>query len=701
MSNQLDQRVSSAFYGHFPKLREAQEAAIVPLLSGSNLVLTAGTGSGKTEAVMAPLVSRYWRQASASDSLFLLYIAPTKALVNDLEKRLNLPLASLGLRAGVRHGDKDDLASGILPHVLITTPESLDVLLFRGEPALQSVRAVVIDEVHLLYNTQRGLQLSILLRRLRQILANGLQWAALSATIGVLSYVRDFLVGNNEDAELLTFPPQRRIDAQIRHIRHMADFLSLVRRLVEGRDTKLLIFANSRRECERLTGALQQDTSLQHSVFAHYSSLSPGIRVDTEHKFSSYGTAICVATSTLELGIDIGDIDAILLWGAPGGVDSFLQRIGRGNRRSNKTNVICLVPDTSSSVVIDALRFAAYINAASKGELPDKEPYDLFGAIGQQCLSVIASDGGRFTKISDLYDLLGHKPYLSRDILEAILAELATNGFLQRHGFKNRYGADEELHKLVDMRLIYGNFGIGSQMVDLFHGAKHLGEVPAMNLLRIQRSVYVRFAGKCWQVKKASRDGIHLQPYQSTAGVVDFSYVGSYVPLDPHNIDRVWRLIHSDELALNLFTKELRQQVEFSIDRLRQICAQKQIPYQRSAEGIRYFTFAGYLINRAIGLYTRKPNFKADGLSLLVPSAIDWDSIGIHPSDYEDFFHLLFEASTGQSIYQKQLPLNLQKQEYLQDWLKDAGITRILKRLFGAETILIDDENAAIFGFST
>ena len=701
MIDRLDQRVSSAFYGRFPKLREAQEAAIVPLLSGSNLVLTAGTGSGKTEAVMAPLVSRYWRQAAAADALFLLYIAPTKALVNDLEKRLNLPLASLGLRAGVRHGDKDDLASGVLPHVLITTPESLDVLLFRREPALQSVRAVVIDEVHLLYNTQRGLQLSILLRRLRQILANELQWAALSATIGVLSYVRDFLVGNNEDADLLAFSAQRIIDAQIRHVRSMADFLSLVRRLTEGRDTKLLVFANSRRECERLTGTLQQDASLQHSAFAHYSSLSPEIRVDTERKFSSLGTAICVATSTLELGIDIGDIDAILLWGDPGGVDSFLQRIGCGNRRSNKTNVLCLVPDTSSSVVIDALRFAAYINAASKGELPDKEPYDLFGAVGQQCLSVIAAEGGSFTKISDICDLLGHKPYLSRDIVEVILAELAANGFLQRHGFKNRYGADEELHKLVDMRLIYGNFGIGSQMVDLFHGAKRLGAVPAMNLLRIRRSVFVRFAGKCWQVKKASPDGIHLQPSQSTASVVDFSYGGSYVSPDPHNIDRVWWMIHSDELALDLFTKELRQQVEFFIDRFRQMCSQKQIPYLRSSEGIRYFTFAGYLINRAIGLYTRKPGFKADDLSLLVPSPVDWASIGIHPSDYEDFFHLLFEASTGQSIYQKQLPLDLQEREYLQDWLKDAGIMRILTRLFGAETRLIDNENATNFGFST
>jgi ATP-dependent Lhr-like helicase len=200
----------------------------------------------------------------------------------------------------------------------------------------------------------------------------------------------------------------------------------------------------------------------------HYGILSsptilrcrPKFVVDTELKFSSMRTAICAATSTLELGIDIGDIDAVLLWGVPGGVDSFLQRIGRGNRRSNKTNVVCLVPDDSSAVTIDALRFAALLDAAIKGELPVREPYDLFGAVGQQCLSVIASNSGRFTRIADLCDLVEHKPYLSRDIVEAILADFAFSGFLQRHGYKNQYRADEELHRLVDMKLIYGNFGI-------------------------------------------------------------------------------------------------------------------------------------------------------------------------------------------------------------------------------------------------
>ncbi len=137
----LERQVAAAFYGRFSSLRPAQDAAIQPLVSGQNVILSSGTGSGKTEAVVAPLLNRYWRQAVESDTLTILYIAPTKALANDLAKRLHAPLEALGLLVGVRHGDRDDLASGKTPHFLLTTPESLEVMLFRKDKALSSTGA--------------------------------------------------------------------------------------------------------------------------------------------------------------------------------------------------------------------------------------------------------------------------------------------------------------------------------------------------------------------------------------------------------------------------------------------------------------------------------------------------------------------------------------------------------------------------------
>ncbi|MBF8264317.1 MAG: hypothetical protein HW384_181 [Dehalococcoidia bacterium] len=687
----LDPRVAVAFYGHFSKLTEVQEAAIEPLTAGKNIVISSATASGKTEAVLAPLVSKYWRLAAKANALTLLYIAPTKALVNDIEKRIYLPCSTIGLRVGVRHGDRDDLIGSMKPHLLITTPESLDVMLFRKEPALLSIRAVVIDEVHLLYNTQRGLQLSILLRRLRQLIPEGLQWAALSATIGDLSGVREFLVGKDQSAMYLSYPTRRPIDAQVRHVASESVFLDLIRKLLGGQSTKLLIFTNSRRECERLAGALHRDDTLRHSVFAHYSSLSPEVRLDTERKFASTKTAICVATSTLELGIDIGDIDAVILWGMPGSVESFLQRVGRGNRRSNKTNVVCLIPDDSPSVTLDAMRFVVLIDAARKGELPVRAPYDIFGAVGQQLLSIIASDGGRFTRITDLCEIMAHKTYLSRDIVENILAELASNGFLQRHGFKNQYGADEVLHRLVDMKLIYGNFGIGSQMVDVYHGSKRLGDVPATNLMKLLNGSLIRFAGKCWKVQKFSRDGIFLQPSPATSGASDFSYGGEAVHTDAFVFDRIWKLIHSSELFEELLAKELRPRVAQFIERIRSVCSQEHIPCQRVTEGVRYYTFGGYLVNKAICLVSRKVGFRVDDISLLVPSEIDWTQIPQQPAIYNEFFPLLFETSSGQSIYQRMLPVNLQQQEFLQEWLKDKTIPLVLARLVKGKPKLVKE----------
>jgi ATP-dependent Lhr-like helicase len=692
----LDPRVATAFYGRFESLREAQQAAIEPILAGRNVILSSGTGSGKTEAVTAPLMSRFWREAVKTDALVLLYIAPTKALVNDLEKRLYQPLYSLGLRVGVRHGDRDDLASGQRVHVLVTTPESLDVMLFRKDPALSDVRAVVIDEVHLVYNTQRGLQLSILLQRLQDRLGKPFQWAALSATIGNLSDVRGFLASGDEDAVFLSYPSHRTIDAQIRHVVTEAGFLDLIRRLTDGRPTKLLVFANSRRECERLAGILQHDPSLRHAVFAHYSSLSPEVRLDTEKKFAASDTAICLATSTLELGIDIGDIDAVLLWGVPGGVESFLQRIGRGNRRAHKTNAVCLIPDTSESVGWDALCFASLVDAASRGELPRRRPYELYGAVAQQMLSVIASDGGRFTRVADLCQLVRHKPHLDRPTVESILAQLAANGYLQPHGFKNQYGAEEPLHELVDFQMIYGNFGAGSQTVDLYHGAKRLGDVPATNLLRIHRGSEVRFAGKCWRVQKASREKILLQPTRP-GHAMDFTYTSGGMQTDSFVANRVWQLLHADQFPEDLLASPLRRSVGEARAKLRGACAIHQIPYVRSADGIRYFTFAGYLVNKAVGLISRKASFKASDASLLVPSPIDWATFPSEPTAYEGVFPSLFEASSAQSLYQAQLPPELQLREYLEDWLKDQAVADALLRLVGSSPVAVDPASVAFF----
>lgn len=687
----LDRRVASAFYGAFPTLRECQEKAIEPLLQGRNLVLAAGTGSGKTEAVTAPIVSRFWLAAIQTDSLMILYIAPTKALINDLEKRLSPVLTKLGLRVGIRHGERDDLKSGPKPHLLITTPESLDVLLFRKDAALSTVKAVVIDEVHLLYNTQRGLQLSILLRRLRRKSTSNLQWAAVSATIGRLTDIRTFLVEDAEATDFVSCSIERHLDAQVRHVTSGASFLNLIGKLMAGRPTKLLVFTNSRRECERLANILAEDANLSRGVFTHYSSLSTEVRLEAERNFAASASAICLATSTLELGIDIGDIDAVLLWGVPLGIESFLQRIGRGNRRSSKTNVVCLIPDDSDNVVGEALRFMALIDAAKAGELPVRAPYELFGSAAQQCLNIIASEKGSFTRVADLCEAVCDKNYLSRQHLDSILTELADKDYLRHHGFKNQYGGSENLYQLVDYRMIYGNFAAGSQTVDVFHESTHLGTVPATNLLRIRLNVVVRFAGKCWQTKKASPDGIFLKPVKTNQGAIDFTHGARVSHSDSFVLDRVWHLLHATDFQGEILAKSIRCHVVHVRDSFRKNCSIGQIPYVRSPEGIRYLTYGGYFVNKAIALATSQDRFRADDVSLQVATPINWADVPDDPKDYIAIMNHLFERTSEQSIYQTLLPLDLQLHEFAQQWLKDETIKKILERLSCGSPVLVSE----------
>jgi len=693
MSNRdlLDHSVASAFYGQFPTLRPVQEDAIEHILQGKNVVLSSGTGSGKTEAVLAPVVSVYRQEALNTDSLTILYIAPTKALVNDLEKRIHLPLNRVNLRLGIRHGDRDDLASGSIPHVLITTPESLEVLLLRKEKCLSTVKAIIIDEVHLLYNTQRGLHLSVLIKRMRALTNNNLQWAALSATVSILSNIRNFLFGANEEAVFLQYPAQRTIDAYIRQISDEDSFLKLVKRLIEGESIKILIFANSRRVCEKLVSILSSDLALESLVFAHYSSLSPELRIETEKKFASAKTAICVATSTLELGIDIGDIDAVILWGAPGSAESFLQRIGRGNRRQNKTNAVCLIPDDSHSPLGEGIRFLALVDASKNGELPVLDPFDLYGASGQQCLSMIAAEQGKYQRIANLCQFFDHQVHLSRSIIEDILAELANDGYLQKHGFKNQYGADQKLYELIDYRMIYGNFAVNSQTVNVFHSTKILGNVPSINLLRVKPGSCVRFAGKSWFVKKASTDGFILESIntRSKKEAIDFIYPGGGIGFDAFLSNRMWTIIHS-EIDKKLISEKLYNDWSAFKKRLIDVCNYDQIPYIEKEHYYCYLTFGGYLLNKAIALITNQFDFKADDISLKCSLPIDWNSIPSEPKDFEPVFHSLFEMTSNQSLYQTLLPQNLQLQEYLQDWLKDRTIVTVLDRLKKSTAVKVD-----------
>lgn len=420
----LNKKVAGILYGDFPSLRDHQDAVIYDIVNGNNIILSAGTGSGKTEAVMAPLVTRYQKELRAEEGVVILYICPTKALVNDLLKRL-FKLDRMDIKVGIRHGEKDDLKKVIPPGILITTPESLEVLLIRQDPALLTIKSIVIDEVHLFYNTQRGFQLAVLIQRLKQFIqSDTLQMIALSATIADPDCIIDYIFG--KEAEFKNFSADakaREIKALLKVLNSDEDLLRLMQKIQKG-FSKILIFVNSRMECDSLCHKINDVPQLQDRVRSHYSSLSREFREETEQWFASTPKAICVATSTLELGIDIGDINLVILYGVPFSVESFLQKIGRGNRKSHITQVLMLVPHYSKSPLFDALMFASFLDLARQEKYALRAPYHLYGVVGQQILTMILQDKQAYTRIKDICEPFAALEYLNRQDIENIQESL-------------------------------------------------------------------------------------------------------------------------------------------------------------------------------------------------------------------------------------------------------------------------------------
>lgn len=683
MATTLTTEVGRAFYGNFSELRPAQRESVGPVVAGHDVLVLAGTGSGKTEAVLAPLVQRWLPAMRRDGGCTLIYVTPTRALANDLLRRIEPPMNSLGLRVGVRHGERNDLGRAEAPPLLITTPESLDVLLTAREEALRPVRAVVLDEIHLIYNTQRGFQLGVLLRRLENLTGTACQVVGLSATVAEPTHIWQFFRPGREVVAVLD-EQVKPLDAFIRDVPSNQALVDLIDGLSSGPRVKILLFANARRECDRLGALLRGSTGFGDSVFVHHSSLARQVRLDAERGFHEASKAVCVATSTLELGIDIGDIDLVALYGHPGGWESFLQRVGRGNRRSTKTNVACLVSPDHGSRFRNVLAFEALLSQIRSGRLERERPLDIYGAAAQQLLSLISERSGAYLRVRDLAEYFTGWPHLEVGVVERILQGLADSGHLIRHDFRNRFGAGEELHRLRDLRMIWGNFPLRSRDVRLVTGGRQIGTVPVMNLVRLSLGVIVRFAGRHWRVCRITPDHIEVEPSRSTGGV-EISYGGTGARMDPTIVEEMLRLIEAGvpspamgEEAGNDFIK--------SAERMRRHVGWGRLPVATDGQGrYHYFTFGGRLLNGVIARWAGLDAFDAGEIVLRTDQPVDMSALPRDLQELEDDAALALQVPGDLTVFQTLLPAELLLRELGDVWLKTAAHERSLERLRGSK----------------
>lgn len=676
---ELTPDVGRAFYGGFQGLRPAQRAAVGPVLAGQDVLVLAGTGSGKTEAVLAPLVQRWFSAMRRESGCTLLYITPTRALANDLLRRLEPPMGFLRLKVGIRHGERNDLGRAEKPDLLITTPESFDVLVSGRHESLLTVRAVVLDEIHLTYNTQRGFQVASLLKRLHAFIGRSTQVVGLSATVADPSDIWRFF---RADCEVVTVRDEQSkpLDACIRQIVSDQAFADLFKDVVTHPRAKVLVFANSRRECDRLGAVLRQAKSFGDNVFVHHSSLERDARLIAERNFQESPKAVCVATSTLELGIDIGDIDLVVLFGHPGGWESFLQRVGRGNRRSAKTNVLCLVPEQHGSSFRNILAFESLLSQIRSGRLERERPLAIYGAAVQQLLSVVAERNGAYVRAQDLVDLMSAWSHLDGAIVDTLLEELVESGHLVRHGFKNRFAGGEQLHRLRDLRLIWGNFPGRSREVHVCSGGRQVGSIPAANLLRLTPGAIFRFAGRHWRVRQVRPEQIDVEPTKSPAAI-EVSYGGSGARLDPTVVEEMLRLIQSGITATAL-AKDAGRTFVATATRMAAHVAGDRLPVARDAAGYHYyFTFGGKLLNEVLARWARLEDYAAGEVALRTRERLDLSDLPTEPADLAATAAGTLQVPADLTTFQGLLPSSILVRELADIWVKAPVHQRSLQRL--------------------
>ena len=350
------------FQARFPEPTPAQAAAAPRILGGEHVLIISPTGTGKTLAAFLPILHQLsldHARGQLPDSLQAIYISPLRALAYDLDKNLNGPLheaydGKSPIRIARRSGDTETGERRQQfehpPHILLTTPESLGLLLSqsRWHPHLASVRWVVIDEVHALAENKRGADLSLSLERLSHLCGKGPQRIGLSATVSPAAEVASYVAGAGREATVVEAPTAKRIDLRVytplqRQPYPAAGFsgerlVGELARLIDANRTTL-VFTNTRSGAEGATYWLrQQRPALGEQIECHHASLDRDLRIAVEDRLKRGELRAVVCSTSLELGIDIGSIDLVVMLATPKGVSRALQRTGRAGHRISEVS---------------------------------------------------------------------------------------------------------------------------------------------------------------------------------------------------------------------------------------------------------------------------------------------------------------------------------------------------------------------------
>jgi len=372
-------------------LRPTQIEAIGPIQEGFHCLLLAPTAGGKTEAAIIPVLSRMLRENWSGVSV--LYVCPIKALLNNLAQRLEHYAGLVGRRVELWHGDvsqsRKQRALKDPPDIILTTPESIEGMLIstrvERDTWFGSLRAVIVDELHAFAVDDRGWHLRAILSRLADYSVCPPQRIGLSATVSNPDQLLAWLAPEGERRVVGSAGVSTDADVTLDHVGSLENAAIVISRLYRGK--KRLVFCDSRSYTEQLGNLLRG-----HGVrtFVSHASLSAAERRQAETAFAEEKDCVIVATSTLELGIDVGDLDVVIQIDAPSTVSSFLQRMGRTGRRAGARRNCLFLATTFQGFLLSLGVLQKWQEAWVEAALPPPEPW---GVVAQQALAMVLEQG--------------------------------------------------------------------------------------------------------------------------------------------------------------------------------------------------------------------------------------------------------------------------------------------------------------------
>ena len=523
-----------------------QRLAIPPLAAGENTLVIAPTGSGKTETAMLPVFDHLVADGGPPEGFGALYITPLRALNRDMRDRLEWWGDYLDLVVDVRHGDTTQYQRGKQaenpPDVLITTPETVQAMLTgeRLREALAEISHVVIDEVHELAASKRGAQLAIALERLRD-LAGPFQRIGLSATVGDPAEVGQFLtggrpceireidVGSNVDVtvrEPVVTDEDERLAGELMTEPDTASHVRVIRELVADHESTL-IFVNTRQTAEALGSRFKE---LELPIGVHHGSLSKEARIDVEDRFKAGELDGLLCTSSMELGIDVGQVDHVIQYKSPRQVTRLLQRIGRAGHRQDAVSsgtIVTTRPD-------DTLEALSIARRARDGEVEPAAIHEgSLDVVANQLPAIVQSRGD--TPVAEAVETVTRAyPFrnVSEETIREIVSELNRNRILWFDEGENRIETTGGTWQYVYSNLSMIPDEETYEVHDIASGSQ-IGTLDERFVVNFAQpgEVFIQ-RGEMWRIDEIDDDEarVKVSPIEDPAGEVP-SWVGQEIPV--------------------------------------------------------------------------------------------------------------------------------------------------------------------------